>query len=500
MSDFFNNILQLGSNPELVFWMFLSVTVGIIVGALPGLTATMSIAILVGLTYNLGQELTFAIILSVYVGAIYGGSITAVLLNIPGTASAAATALDGHPLAQQGRANYAIGITRVASFLGTIFGLVLLLTIAPLLADAALEFTSIEMALLALLGVLVSGYVASPDLRIKGWISAFIGMLISVIGIDLLHGHPRFTFEQPMLMTGFAFVPIMIGVFGITQVLDNLRKPAAQRIKQAGSIFPPINDTIKHLPLTLRSGAIGTAVGIMPGAGEDMGGWMAYFAAKFTSKKKELFGKGSTEGIIAAETGNNASIGGALIPLLTLSIPGSAPAAVLLGALLLHGVRPGPMLMIEQPDFLPMFGAILLIASCLLLGAGIIVAKFFIRALDIPSKILMPMVAVMSVIGAYAINIRLGDVYVMLGFGLFFYLFHKQKCPMAPLVLGVILGPMIDENLRRSFMVHGDIMTAFSRPIAMWLIVLIVFLILSQIPWVRHGVARLFKRKNANQS
>ncbi len=499
MSEVFNNIAQLVTNPEIMLWMFLSVTVGVIVGALPGLTATMSIAILVGLTYGLSSELTFAIILSVYVGAIYGGSITAILLNIPGTASAAATALDGHPLAQQGKANYAIGITRTASFLGTLFGLMLLLTVAPLLANAALKFTSIEMALLALLGVLVSGFVASPDMKIKGWIAAFIGMLISLVGIDLLHGHPRFTFDQPMLMTGFAFVPIMIGVFGIAQVLDNLRKPAGSRIKQTGSIFPPIKDTVKHLPLTLRSGVIGTSVGVVPGAGEDMGGWLAYFAAKFTSKKKERFGNGSVEGIIAAETGNNASIGGALIPLLTLSIPGSAPAAVLLGALLLHGVRPGPMLMTEQPEFLPLFGAILFLACCFLLVAGIVVAKFFIRALDIPSKILMPMVAVMSVIGAYAISIRIGDVYVMLGFGLVFYIFHKLQYPMAPLVLGVILGPMIDENLRRAFWVHGDMVSAFSRPIALWLIGLILMLVVSQMRWVRVVFRRLFFKRREHE-
>ena len=485
LSDFFKSIWELVSNPSLMFWMFISVTIGIIVGALPGLTATMSIAILVGLTYGLSPELTFAIILSVYVGAIYGGSITAVLLNIPGTASAAATALDGYPLALKGRANYAIGMTRLASYVGTLFGLVLLLTIAPLLAKIAILFTSAEMALLALFGVLVSGFVAAPDLKIKGWIAAFIGMLMSMVGIDLLHGVERFTLGQPLLMTGFAFVPIMIGVFGISQVIDNLSLPKAERIKQSGSILPNLKEFSKYIPLSLRSGFIGTAVGIIPGAGEDMGGWLSYFAAKFTSKKKELFGQGSTEGIIAAETGNNASIGGALIPLLTLSIPGSAPAAVLLGALLLHGVRPGPLLMIEQPEFLPQFGAILFLASCILLIAGVLVAKFFIRALDIPTKILMPLVAVMCVIGAYAINIRIFDVYVMLGSGLVFYVLHQQKYPMAPLVLGVILGPMIDENLRRAFMVHGDMTSVLMRPISLVLVGLIVLMLLVQIPWFK---------------
>lgn len=490
----FNNLLRFAIDPQIMLWIFISVTVGIIVGAMPGLTATMSIAILVGLTYGLPSELTFAIILSVYVGAIYGGSITAILLNIPGTAAAAATALDGNPLAQQGKANYAIGITRMASFIGTLFGLVLLLTIAPMLAKIALLFTSVEMALLALFGVLVSGFVASEDIKLKGWISAFIGMLVSMVGIDLLHGHQRFTFDQPMLLTGFAFVPIMIGVFGIAQVIENLSAPKAIRIKQTGSILPKFSDMKPHIPLALRSGVIGTSVGIIPGAGEDMGGWLSYFAAKFTSKKKELFGKGSTEGIIAAETGNNASIGGALIPLLTLSIPGSAPAAVLLGALLLNGVRPGPMLMIEQPEFLPMFGALLFLACCILLVSGIIVAKFFIRVLDIPTKILMPMIAVLCVVGAFAINIRIFDVYVMLGFGLVFYILHKQKYPMAPLVLGVILGPMIDENLRRSFMIHGDIGTVASRPIAIVLGVMVLLMLLSQMPWVRMAIVKTFKK------
>lgn len=489
-----DNLFTLTTNPLLMLWMFIGVTAGIVVGALPGLTATMSIAILVGLTYGLPSELTFGIILSVYIGAIYGGSITAILLNIPGTASAAATALDGHPLAKQGKANYAIGITRFASFIGTLFGLILLLAIAPVLAKFALLFTSIEMALLALFGVLISGFLAAEDLKIKGWISAFIGMMISLVGIDLLHGHPRFTFDQPMLMTGFAFVPIMIGVFGIAQVIDSINMPKAERIKQTGSIFPRLSDVARYLPLSLRSGVIGTGVGIIPGAGEDMGGWLAYFAAKFTSKNKDKFGKGSVEGIVAAETGNNASIGGALIPLLTLSIPGSAPAAVLLGALLLQGIRPGPMLMIERPDFLPMFGAILFIASCLLLISGIVVAKFFIKALDVPPKILMPMVSVLCVIGAYAINIRIFDVYVMLGFGIVFYVLHKQRYPMAPLVLGVILGPMIDENLRRAFWVHGDLTTVFSRPIAVVLGCLIVIMLLAQTGWVK----RFFKRKNEN--
>lgn len=485
MGAFIQSIIHLVSSPTILIAMFVSMSIGIIVGALPGLTATMSIAILVGLTYSLPQDLCFAIILSIYVGAIYGGSITAILINIPGTGSAAATALDGHPLGLQGKANYAIGMTRTASFFGTIFGLVMLLTIAPLLAKIALMFTSVEMSLLALFGVLISGFVAAPDLKIKGWISAFLGMLMSCVGIDVMYGFQRFTFDQPMLMAGVSFVPVMIGVFGIPQVLDNLKLVVPARVKQTGSILPDLREFAKYIPLSLRSGLIGTAIGIVPGAGEDIGAWMAYFAARSTSKEKETFGNGSTEGIIAAETGNNAAIGGALIPLLTLSIPGSPPAAVLLGALLLHGIRPGPMLMFEFPGFLEEIGGILFVASCILLVAGILVAKFFIKALDVPPKILMPIVAVLSVIGSYAINIRIFDVYVMVIFGVIFYFFFKLHYPVAPLVLGLILGPMIDENLRRAFMVHDGLLPVFTRPVAVVLFVMVILLVLSQTRWVR---------------
>lgn len=491
MENLWLSIIHLLTSPNIMLMMFISTTIGIIIGALPGLTATMAIAILVGLTYSLSTDVCFTIIMSVYVGAIYGGSITAILINIPGTGSAAATALDGYPLAVRGEANFAIGMTRTASFFGTVFGLIMLLTIAPQLAKIALLFTSVEMALLALFGVLISGFVAAEDLKIKGWISAFLGMFVSCIGIDLLHAYPRFTFNNPMMMSGICFVPAMIGVFSIPQVLDNLRLVLPPRMKQTGSIIPKWSQISKYIPLSLRSGVIGTGIGIIPGAGEDIGAWMAYFAAKSTSREKEKFGKGSYEGIVAAETGNNAAIGGALIPLLTLSIPGSPPAAVLLGAFLLHGIRPGPMLMFEFPGFLQQLGGIMLVVSFVLLISGILVAKFFIKALDIPPKILMPIVAVLSVIGAYAIHIRIFDVYVMLFLGVCYYFLFKLKYPVAPFVLGVILGPMIDENLRRAFWVHGGLLPVLTRPIALVLFVGVLVLILSQFSWFQ----KLFTKK-----
>jgi len=492
MVHFLSTIYHLLFSPNIVI-MFLANILGIIIGALPGLTATMGIALLTGLTYGLPREVALVVLMSLYIGAIYGGSITAILLNIPGTGSAAATALDGYPLALKGRAGPAIGMARLASFFGTLFGMFMLMAIAPQLAKIALLFTSAEYALLGLFGVMISGFVAGEDLKIKGWIAGFLGMLVSCVGIDNLHGYARFTFGNPMLMIGISFVPAMIGVFGIPQVLDNLRLVLPQRIKQIGSVLPKWSEFMKQLPNALRSGIIGTGIGIIPGAGEDIGAWMSYFAARAMSKEKEKFGKGAIEGVVAAETGNNSAIGGAIIPLLTLSIPGSPPAAVLLGALLLHGIRPGPMLTFEYPGFIQEMGGIMFVASFVLLICGILVAKFFIKVLDTPPKILMPIVAVLSVMGAYAINIRIFDVYVMLILGLAYYLLFKLKYPVAPFVLGVILGPMIDENLRRTLWVHKSFAPFVTRPVALVLFISIILLVLSQFKWFR----RLFSRKRA---
>ncbi len=480
MEYFFSTILSIVTNPVTLAIMFLANILGIIIGALPGLTATMGIALLTGLTYGLPTEVALVVLMSLYIGAIYGGSITAILLNIPGTGSAAATALDGYPLATQGRAGFAIGITRMASFFGTLFGLVMLMTIAPQLARIALLFTSAEFALLGLFGVLISGFVAGEDLKVKGWVSGFLGMLLSTIGIDELHGFMRFTFGSPLLMIGISFVPAMIGVISIPQVLDSMKLTLPPRLKTTDSMFPKWSQFLRQLPNSLRSGIIGTGVGIIPGVGEDIGSWMSYFAARGMSKKKETFGKGSVDGVVAAETGNNAAIGGALVPLLTLSIPGSPPAAVLLGALLLHGVRPGPMILFEFPGFVQEMGGIMFVASMVLFICGIFVARFFIKVLDTPPRILMPIIAVLSVMGAYAINLRIFDVYVMILLGLMFFLLLKMHYPVAPFVLGIILGPMIDANLRRTFMVHRSFVPILTRPVSLVLLVTIVLLVLFQ--------------------
>jgi putative tricarboxylic transport membrane protein len=485
---FFGEVAAL-ITPLTLLVLFAATTLGILVGALPGLTATMGIALLTGITYGLDTRMALVVLMGIYVGAIYGGTFPAIMLNIPGTASAAATTLDGHPLALRGEGAQAKGFATVGSFVGAIFGLLILMTLAPFISQFGLRFTSVEYTLLALFGILICGSLTSQDLPLKGWIAGMLGILLSTVGVDPLHGYGRFTFGTAALLTGIAFVPAMIGVFGIPQIIQAM-KPAAedrQVITESGRILPRWSAFRKMLPLCLRSGAIGTAVGAIPGVGEDIASWSAYDLARRTSRHPEKFGQGSYEGLVAAETGNNSAIGGALIPLLTLAVPGSPPTAVLLGALWLHGVRPGPLLATEAPEFIHQIGAILLLAGVAMAICGLLLTRVVARILTVPREIFMPIIAVLCVMGAYALNFNRLDVWVMLGIGLIFYLLTEMRYPAAPLVLGLILGPILDENFRRALAVHdGSLLPFVTRPIAVVFLAAIGLTILSQTPlWKR---------------
>lgn len=485
---FFQALVNYLMDPQIMMLMILSTILGIIIGALPGLTATMGIALLTGITFGLPAKLAIPILVSIYDGAIFGGSISAVLINIPGTPASAATALDGYPLAKQGKAKEALFLTRFASFLGSLFGMLCLLIIAPQLSKIALQFTSPEFTLLALFGITICGSLTSPDLAIKGWIAGFLGILVSCIGMDGLHGFPRFTFGIKELLGGIAYVPAMIGVFGIPQVLISLRYTATEtvEIKESKTSLLRLLKIVKdYIVCVLRSGVIGVYVGTIPGVGEDVASWLSYDTAKRSSKHPEQFGKGAYEGIIASETANNACIGGAIIPLLTLGIPGSPPAAVLLGALLLHGVRPGPMLQFEFPNFIYEMSALLALASFLLLVCGSLMTSILVPILrKTKNEILMPIVAALCVIGAYAINVSLFDIKVMVILGLIGYLLVEMGYPMAPFVLGVILGPMIDVNLRRTLLTsNGSILPFITRPLSIILLILVLLSFITQTSW-----------------
>lgn len=479
----FGNLMD----PRVLTVLFVSTILGIIIGALPGLSATMGIALLTGLTYKFPVVYTFAILMGVYVGAIYGGSISAILLNIPGTASAAATALEGHPLALQGKAESAIKATRAASIIGTFIGVLALTLITPPLTKVALMFTSAEYCMLALFGVLICGSIVSGDLPIKGWIGGLLGLLVAMIGMDKLQGASRFDFGNTSLMSGVSLVPAMIGFYAIPEVIKAFAKSdkdvvigkAENKVKDNVRIWPLM---VKNIRVIIQSALIGIGIGALPGVGEDVAAWVSYDTAKKTSKHPELYGTGCYEGAIAPEVGNNAAIGGALIPMLTLAVPGSPPAAVLLGALMIHNIRPGPMLMRDNPTFIYYIAGLLFLSVITLWIAGILLAKPMSMILKVNKVYLMPIVAALSIIGAYAINNRAFDIIIALVFGVLGYFLDKMKYSAAPIVLGIILGNMIDENFRRALMVSSGSYSIFvTRPISAIFLAIIIFTIVRQI-------------------
>jgi len=481
--------------PLALFHMGWSTLLGIVIGALPGLTATMGVALVTTLTYKLNADLAILILMCVYVGAIYGGSRTAILINIPGTPANAATTLDGYPLAKQGLAGRAMGVATTGSVLGSVIGMFFLATLAPLLGNYALKFQSFEFFWLAIFGIVVSGHLTALQDPIKGWIAGFIGLMTAMVGQEGIHAYDRFTYGTTELMGGFALIPAMVGAFGFAEVLTVMRDPAGEMAgNPRDSVFPKLGDITKYWRTIIRSGLIGTVIGIIPGVGEDIGAWVSYAAARRKSKEREKFGKGSIEGLIAAETGNNAVVPGAIIPVLTLAIPGSAPAAVLLAAMFIHGVRPGPMIMVESPQFVYQVVAMVFYATLAMGLFGILLTKPLLTVLAIPRTKLMPVVFVLCAIGSYAITSRVFDIWVMIGFGLLGFVLREMKYPMAPLVLGIILGDLLDKNLRRGLVLtDGDITPFFTRPICLVLWLITAASILLTIEPLRRAVQRAWQ-------
>ncbi|MFO7732009.1 MAG: tripartite tricarboxylate transporter permease [Spirochaetia bacterium] len=497
---FFINFLELAIAPGNLLMLFGSVILGIIFGATPGLTATLGVALLTTLTYGMNQGTAMIALLGIYVGGVYGGSYSSILLNIPGTAAAAATALDGYPLAKAGKGGVALGLTTTASAIGTFVGMLFVVSLSPLISSLALEFTSFEFFLLAFFGIIISGTLTSPDLAFKGWIAGFLGLFLAVVGRDSLQYYARFTFGFSQLEGGIEVVPVLIGAFGIPQIIQTLKaKFIAKDAAKFEKILPEWRTIFKHMKHILRSALIGVGIGSVPGIGEDIAGWVSYGAAKNSSKHPEEFGKGSYEAIVSTETANNACIGGAMIPLLSLGVPGSPPAAMLLGAFMLHGIAPGPMLRIDHPGFIEQITAILLMASVAMWIAGMLLAKQVVKVLRIPPSIFMPIIGVLCIIGSYALGTKVINLYLMLPVGIIAYFLTEMGYPIAPLVIGVILGPMADSNLRRALMVsQGSFLPVFTRPVALLLFLVIVLLILSQIPAVRRVMTsiknQLFKK------
>ena len=410
---FYSEVFHLAIQPQNLIILFASSLMGIIFGAMPGLTATLGVALLTTLTYGIPRETAMIALLGIYVGAVYGGSYASILINIPGTAAAAATAIDGYPLACKGEAGRALGLTTTSSWIGTMIGMVFLVSLAPLISSLALQFTSFEFFLLAFFGILISGTLTSHDLVYKGWIAGLIGLFLSTIGRDRLQFFPRFTFGFSELDGGLDVVPVLIGAFGIPQIISVLKdRLSVGEAKKFQRVLPEFKIIVKHIPDIIRSALIGVGIGAVPGIGEDIAGWVSYGTAKNSSKHPETFGTGEYTGVISAETANNSCIGGALIPLLTLGIPGSPPAAMLLGALMIHGVNPGPMITFEHPAFIMQMTAILLLASVAMWVNGMVLAKQVVKILRVPPPIFMPIIGVLCVIGSYSLGTNIFNLYL----------------------------------------------------------------------------------------
>ncbi|MDA8354686.1 MAG: tripartite tricarboxylate transporter permease [Firmicutes bacterium] len=488
------------TDPKLFFIAAFGTFAGFIIGALPGLSVTMAATLLVSLSYTWDTIPAIVLIIGVFFGGVYGGSRSAILLNIPGTPSSLAATFDGYPLAQRGESGLAIGYATVYSVLGGLLGIAVLATASPLISSIALSFAPRDYFLMMLLGILVVGSVGSKDLP-KSIFVAGLGIIIGLVGMDSLTGVDRFTFGSVELKGGINFIACMLGLFGLAEVLHQLRHLKKNRMNDiSGQFLPSCAQFLRFLPLSIRTSAIGVLIGSLPGAGGEIASLMAYDHAKRTVKKPSRpFGKGAYEGVLAPDTANMSAIGGALIPMLTLGIPGDAVTAVILGGLMIQGLTPGPLLIQSSPD---LFGVII--------GAGIISAVFvfiwgmlglstFARIVLIPKHILLPIIAFLTVVGAYAIRNSVIDVYWMITFGIVGYLMKRYRFPTGSMVLGIILGPMMEGHFRRAIMIEqgsllGLTTSLFTHPISFLLTFAIVFTLVTQTPWYVRSKAKLFKQ------
>jgi putative tricarboxylic transport membrane protein len=469
--------LALGFSIALTPWtLFLALVgcfVGTIIGLLPGLGPSNGVALLIPISFSLGLDAISALVLltSVYYGAMYGGRISSILLNIPGDEPAMMTTLDGYPMAKQGRAGDALVISGVASFYGAFIATIGLMFLAPLLSRVAFQFGPAEYFALYMLAFCTLGGVGSNN-QAKAALAAALGLGIAMIGLDKTTGMPRFTFGELHLMDGIDFLVAIVGLFAVAEVfhfIESHGKDSAIGVK-LGKIRIPWRDLRTTQPAMARGTAIGFVAGILPGAGASLGSFLAYMAEKSVSKNRANFGKGAPEGVAAPEAGNNAAAGGALIPMLTLGVPGSGTTAVLLALLLTLNITPGPLLFTEKPDVVWSLIAALLIANVMLLILNVPMVKVFVKILAVPSWVLLPGVTMVAFVGIFSLTGSSFDMLLMIAFGLLGWICRKLDIPTVPIILGILLGNAMEDNLRRAMVLsNGDWTYLFSSGIAIGL-------------------------------
>lgn len=458
---------------------------GLFVGAMPGLSATMAIALLLPLTFSMDPATGISMLASLYLAAMYGGSIAAILLRTPGTPAAAATVIDGYPLAAKGQAGKALGVSLTSSFIGGSISVIGLMTIAPTLGKVVLEFGPVEMFSVAVLGITIIAALSQGS-TIRGLFSGAIGLLLAMVGMDVTTGTPRFTYGMMNLFEGVPFTVALIGLFSIPQAIRLIQSDTGiqKLVSKVSDRMLPTWVEFKHLlPNMLRSGVIGMFTGLVPGAGGDTACWFAYNEAKRFSKHKEKFGTGFIDGIAAPEAANNAVVGGALVPTIALGIPGSSSTAVLMGALMVHGILPGPTLMTEYADVTYTLIWAVLFANVALFVVGLAFTRVSVYVTQIPNNVIAPIIVVLCVIGSFAINNSVFDVGLMLVFGMIGYVFDRLRIPTAPMVLGLILGPLLDGSLHQALLIgDDDYMVFLQSPVSAGLLAVAVLSIIQSSP------------------
>lgn len=473
---------------QVILMTLLGACGGVLLGAIPGMTATMGVALLIPFSFGMDLIPSIGLLLGIYCGGMYGGSISAILIHAPGTPAAAATLLDGYPMCQKGQAGKALSVAMFSSFCGGVIGALVMTFLSPFIANMAMSFGPGEMFMLAIFGLSVIIAISGKSIT-KGLISAFLGMALCTVGLDPTNGIPRFiTYKQTGLLDGFQFIPTLIGLFAVAEVIAGVERIISGEEKQERSnekiknVLPDFATIKKIWPNILSGGLIGTFIGAIPGAGGDIAVFVSYGASKSASKHPELFGTGIPNGVAATESANNGCSGGAMIPLLSLGVPGDSVTAILLGAFIMKGITPGPMMYIaELPTVYRVFAALMLANLCMLI-VGCCGVRFFAKIVSVEKKMLYPIILVVSLLGAFSINKNVFDVGVCVAFGVVGWLMNKYEFPLSPILLALILGPMCEKNFVRFMNIQkGNFGAIFQSPIADVFMVVAVAVILFSI-------------------
>jgi putative tricarboxylic transport membrane protein len=474
--------------PENLLYCFIGVFIGTLIGVLPGIGPVGAMSLLLPLTFKTTPEAAIIMLAGIYYGSMYGGSTTSILVNIPGEAASVVTCLDGYQMALQGRAGPALGIAAFGSFIAGTLSIVGLMVLAPPLANFALKFGPPEYFTLMILGLTILIYLAHGSMP-KALLMAAFGIVLGLIGLDSINARPRFTFDRLELIDGVGLVPIVMGLFGISEVLLNIEQVIRREIikTKIKNLLPSSKDWWESKGALARGSLLGFFLGILPGGGAIISSFISYAVEKRVSKHPERFGKGAIEGVAGPEAANNAATGGAFIPLMTLGIPPNVIMAMLLGAFMIHGVQPGPLMMKQNPGLF--WGVItsMYIGNGMLLILNLPLIGIWVQVLRIPYRILFPLILLFCLIGVYSVGNTVFDIYIMILFGIVGYLMKKFDYEGAPLVLAFVLGPLMENNLRKSLiMSQGDFSIFFTRPLASASLILAIFFLVSPlIPWMR---------------